>query len=191
MRVKAYAIDLVLVVLAAAAVVFMGLTFFTRQDTPHPMSGASPTGDALLGKKEPTIQALAPHGSVAAVALADQPAYELAVVFRTDCPYCEQTADTWSSLAEGVRRQHGRIVAVTPNATGSAQAWLRRHSLRVDKLIVPVDANDLVTKWSVTSVPLTLVLDPSGAIRFTHYGVLRSQDAKAALEALVTPPPNS
>ena len=179
---RSLVLDGVLVVLAAAAVTFMGLSYFRNRPAAAVAPSSIASDDRYIGKAlsiaSPRADTSAAQGPAASATHCPQ----LVVFFRSDCPYCEVTAPEWTRI---FRETHlASLVVVNAESRDIARSWLLSHNLPTAGLLAADESIELAETWNVTHVPMTVVTDAAGIVTYAHTGVLDHQAAAQVTQAL-------
>jgi peroxiredoxin len=159
-------VDAALVVLALVTVTFAALSYLRPRTVVTDPAGASLVGTRLSG-----IDVRDAQSNTRKFEFVGQPGRVLVLAYRSDCPFCEQNSVNWRSLVARVQRR-GRIVTLSPDSVAKAGEWVRRHNVRVDEDLIPVDFPGVMQSWHLVGVPTTLVVEPGGKVIFSKVGVL-------------------
>lgn len=104
----------------------------------------------------------------------------LVCVLRTTCPFCERTLPIWASIAK--RNPDIEILALVTDGPERAKQHPVIRSLPFPVLVA---SKDLLNRFKVSSVPQTIVLDPSGEVLMARRGRLDESDL-SDIEELLT-----
>lgn len=177
MHLKWRAMDVFLMLAATGVVVIAALSYIrpvrasTPVERPPDLSGA-------IGSSLAAVPVLTQTGGVDTFRLKPKTLPTLVILFRSTCEACERTSPLWKTLAADFRGR-ADLYAVSIEGTEVANEWLNRHKIVRDSLVLPADVADIVTKWHVPAVPITLVLSPDGIVRLAFVGVLgQSQESQ-------------
>jgi thiol-disulfide isomerase/thioredoxin len=94
----------------------------------------------------------------------------LVIVFKSTCPACERTAPLWKELAAGDTSVD--VIAINNEGTGTAREWLARHEITPTDLVIPAAPEDMIAKWGIPGVPVTLVVGNDGSVKAAHLGTI-------------------
>jgi len=175
-------VDILLVVLATAAVTIAAMSYLRSVRGSAPPLTLTARSQELIGKVLPRLPVLSTNGG-ASFAIDSSTASTVVLVFRSSCPFCERNSPNWRSLTDALAGR-ARVIAVSAEPIDSARAWLRTHGLKVDSLLIPANPADL-SAWYVPGVPLTLVTDRHARITYAKLGVLSTEDRRTVVETVV------
>lgn len=171
MSLRSRLVDSALIVLATAAVVLMGLSYFQGRRAPATTSGRPPD-ESYLGKKVLPTTA----GSVTArqeTPTAGPSCPKLVIFFRSNCPYCEATAPQWARIVQDAGLES--LIVVNAEGRDTATSWLSAHNLPEQVLLGANESLELAKRLDVDHVPVTMVTDAHGAVTYAHSGVVNDQ----------------
>lgn len=126
-----------------------------------------PLPELHVGQQLPALTGQAPGGASAIVSYAPGAAPVVLYLFRPDCPWCERNLDNLQALL-GNERQRYRLVGVSLDKTG-VRAYLRRHELHFDRVIVSVTPKE-ISAYDLVVTPTTLVISGQGRVLQAWYG---------------------
>jgi len=179
---RSLVLDGVLVVLAAAAVTFMGLTYFRNQPAAAVVPSSIISDDSYIGKTLSIASASADTSAAQVSATAATHCPQMVIFFRSDCPYCEATAPEWTRI---FRETHlASLIVVNAESRDTARSWLQSHNLPTAGLLTADESTELAKTWNVTHVPMTVVTDAAGIVSYAHTGMLDHQAASQVTQAL-------
>jgi peroxiredoxin len=105
-------------------------------------------------------------------------------IWATWCPPCRQEMPHLQVLHETFRPQGLRLVGVSIDASGADRAVRQfLDELGVDFMVVRDPADRVSSTFGAYGVPLTLLIDRGGIVRWRHLGPVTSTDAHL-LEAI-------
>ena len=107
----------------------------------------------------------------------------LLLVFRSTCPTCERTAPAWNRLSASEAWQTTAVGLEHPEG---AAAYGGVHMPKA-RIAVPVDIDRFTSRFRITVVPTTMLIDRTGRLLARHAGPLGKADL-AALRRHVEPP---
>ncbi len=148
-------------------------------------------GRGQIGTAAPTYDAVTLEGE--AFQLVDHRGeIVLLNIWATWCPPCRQEMPHLQILHERYREEGLRVVGVSIDATG-AERTVRRFldDVGVDFLVVLDPADRASNTFGAYGVPLTLLIDRGGMVRWRHLGPITSTDEgllSAIHEAIASPP---
>jgi len=88
--------------------------------------------------------------------------------FTTTCPHCRATVPAWKQIAASVN-----AVGVQLDSSHLAQDYVRDHGLQFP--VVHSSDRRLLRVYRVVGVPLTVVVDASGRVTYSHRGRITDQ----------------
>ncbi|MCR4440513.1 MAG: TlpA disulfide reductase family protein [bacterium] len=144
-------------------------------------------GRVLLGQKPLEIGQRAP--ALVALDLEGRPVEvksgpAVLIFFNTTCGSCAESAASWQAFAE--RLGQVRVVRVSADGREQTSTFVRRHG--VGFAVVADAEHRVLGKYRVSYVPLVVLLDEEGAIRFVQRYGQRTAEALAEVERLVSGP---
>jgi cytochrome c-type biogenesis protein CcmF len=104
--------------------------------------------------------------------------------WATWCPACKEDMPMLQTLAEEYRDRGVSVVGIAFQAGEAAIS----ESLRAAGVTYQVGVDDVgetVTRYGITGVPETFVIDADGVVRFVNVGALRESALRSELDALV------
>ena len=100
----------------------------------------------------------------------------------TTCPYCEATLPQWGRLAAASAGAGSAFVGVSLHALEQTRAYAAAHRIGWPLRVIAPDAEGQAPP--VAAVPLTLVLDAGGTVRWLWRGPLDEEALQEAVRAL-------
>lgn len=141
------------------------------------------------GYSVPTFHAVTIDGDSVTVGRAND-GRQLLIVFTTECPYCRASVGAWRRIIDAASREVPRIatLGITLDDGGSVPEYRREHDLRMPVLVFPDEK--LRRLYRARSVPLLVLLDPTGRVLYSRLGALEDEAAiDSVLDALTSPDP--
>jgi peroxiredoxin len=125
-----------------------------------------------LGQVQPTLRVRSLSGEELVIGETGPHRAQLLFFFSPSCPYCEESAPGWNRASASLR-DAGDSVEVYWISLGNAadsREWARTHGVRDPVLMMP--AGKPRATWRIKGVPLTLVLDWQGQVRYVRPSVI-------------------
>jgi peroxiredoxin len=98
---------------------------------------------------------------------------QLLLIFSPSCQFCRQSMPAWQSAAAQLAASADSVdvVWLSLGTADSTQAWANEHGVREPVLLMPKGKPRAT--WRIKGVPLTLVLDWQGQVRYVRGAVIR------------------
>ncbi len=112
---------------------------------------------------------------------------QVLAVFTSSCPYCRASLPVWRSLATGLDSlQDAEMVWLSLSPRDSTIRYAAEQRLPMDRVVLEPDAA-LLRAARIRGVPLTLVVDSGGIVRYVHAGVFTQLQADSIVLAARAP----
>jgi hypothetical protein len=168
-------IDAVIATFLGIAVLFLAASYAWPDNIVRVWRGdaAIPGKDVteLVGDTLPPVSVLDRKGGINEFAPANGAKPVLLVLFKSSCGACELTAPRWRQLLAGVPSTV-RKVALTTEGEDQALGWLQEHRITADELLLAAKPDDISLKWKVAGLPMTLLIDRNGVVKYAREGGL-------------------
>jgi peroxiredoxin len=106
---------------------------------------------------------------------------QILFVFNTTCGYCVATLPQWDALWRRFRRHPAvHVLGVSLHDDSLTQGYVRQHAIPYPVVRFPDER--LMRMYRAMGVPLTLLLDTVGTVRYVRAGAL----SEAAVDSLLT-----
>lgn len=109
---------------------------------------------------------------------------QVVAVFTTSCPYCRESQSSWRSLASRLDSLGDTdMVWLSLSPHDSTASYAVEQHLPVNRVMLGADAA-LLRAARIRGVPLTLVVDSGGVVKYVHAGIFtRAQEDSVVLAA--------
>ncbi len=111
----------------------------------------------------------------------------VAAFMTTTCPYCEEAIPNWQRLAEEVRADGYRFVAISLSMPDVTASYVREHGIRYP--VWAINSRFAYDKLQLRAVPATLLLGEGASILEIMYGELLGGDIRELRERLLAVAP--
>ena len=112
---------------------------------------------------------------------------QVLLFFNTTCPYCLNSVPTWNALTGlADSRDDVTAIGVALDSTHLVTAYRSDHDLRYP--VVELDDPRFVRLFRVTTVPLTMVIEPDGRVAYARRGQFASQVFVDSVRAVLDQP---
>jgi peroxiredoxin len=104
-------------------------------------------------------------------------------LFNSTCPYCRASIPAWTRLGADLEAAAGRGAAIGVSLDGpdTTRAYAARHALRYPVAVFPDGRTAAL--YRAGSVPVTMVVDSTGRVVYTHIGALNEGPAVDSVRA--------
>lgn len=111
---------------------------------------------------------------------------QLLFFLTTTCPYCRASLPAWKELAAQAEALGHIAIGVALDSLHLLGPYAREHELSFP--VVAFDDQRTTALYRAFRVPLTMVVDGTGRVRFAHIGVLTDAAAIDSVRAVLAPP---
>ncbi len=145
------------------------------------MSGCSKSESQLIGTKAPNF--ILEHldgGQVSLKSLAGKP-----VLLEFWAPWCPGCLDNIAPINELYSRFADRVHILAPaleENRSRLSAFVKKH--RISYPIV-LATRSLISDYKISTIPVTMIIDANGIIRYHHLGRMKIQEISKKLESLI------
>jgi peroxiredoxin len=126
-----------------------------------------------IGQVQPTLRAASLGGDSVTIGETRSHRAQLLLIFSPSCPFCRQSMPAWQRAAAQLAtpRDSVDVVWLSLGTADSTRAWADEHQVREPVLLMPKGKPRAT--WRIKGVPLTLVLDWQGQVRYVRGAVIR------------------
>ena len=103
----------------------------------------------------------------------------MVLAISTTCHFCNENAPFYDELVSQCKKQHVRTIAVLPQPTVEAEAYLKDKGIAVDDV-----RQAILSGLRINGTPTLLLVDGSGIVRSVWIGKLESSGEKEVLAKL-------
>ena len=112
---------------------------------------------------------------------------QVLLFFTTTCPYCLASVPSWNALGDlAEARSDVTAIGVAMDSTHLVEAYREHHGLRYP--IVELDDRRFARLFRVTTVPLTMVVEPDGRVTYARMGQFGNQVLVDSVRAVLDQP---
>lgn len=112
---------------------------------------------------------------------------QVLLFFNTTCPYCLNSVPTWNALTDlAESRDDVTAIGVALDSTHLVTAYRGDHDLRYP--VVELRDPRFTRLFRVTTVPLTMVIEPDGRVAYVRRGQFASQMLVDSVRAVLDRP---
>ncbi len=97
---------------------------------------------------------------------------QVLLFFTTTCPYCKASIPVWNAVATRGRELGFAVYGVVLDSLDLARAYVAEHGLTYP--VVPLPERRLAELYRIRRVPMMLVVDAAGRIRYARWGEVSS-----------------
>lgn len=127
-----------------------------------------------IGQVQPTLRAVTLDGDSVTIGETASHRAQVLLFFSPSCTYCRETAPSWKQVAQAlaVSRDSVDVLWVSTGDADSTRAWAAEHGLREPVVLMP--RGKARATWRIKGVPLTLITDWQGQVRYVRPSVIRT-----------------
>lgn len=129
-----------------------------------------------IGQVQPTLRLASLSGDSLTLGETRSHRAQLLLIFSPSCIYCRESMPAWRRAVAQVSavKDSVDVYWLSLGSLDSTRAWVEEHQVHEPVLLLPKGKTRAT--WRVKGVPLTLVLDWQGQVRYVRGAVIR-QDA--------------
>jgi peroxiredoxin len=130
----------------------------------------------------PTFRAATLDGDSVTIGFAAGGGRQVLFFLTTTCPYCIQSLESWRTVAAACDSLAGvQVFAVSLDSVAETRSYVGRHRLHVPVVLLP--EAKLAVLYRAHRVPVTMVLDSAGRVRYARRGVFEGREARDSVLA--------
>ena len=130
----------------------------------------------------PTFRAATLDGDSVTIGRTGAGGRQLLLFLTTTCPFCIQSLESWRTLAAACDSLTGvQVYAVSLDSAAETRLYADRHRLRMPVAFVP--EAKLTVLYRAHRVPVTMVIDSAGRVRYARRGVFEGREARDSVLA--------
>ena len=135
-----------------------------------------------VGMFVPTFRAATLDGDSVTIGRVGGGGRQVLFFLTTTCPYCIQSLESWRALAAACDSLDGvDVYVVSLDSIAETRLYVGRHRLRAPVAFLP--EAKLAALYRAHRVPVTMVVDSAGRVRYARRGVFEGREARDSVLA--------
>jgi methylamine dehydrogenase accessory protein MauD len=128
-----------------------------------------------VGQVQPAMRVATLDGDSAVIGETTPNRAQVLIFFSPSCEFCRRSAPSWKSVADSLfgDRRSVDVVWVSLGNVDSTRLWVRQHQVSGTVALMPRGKPRAL--YRVKAVPLTLVLDAQGQVRYVRPSVIATR----------------
>ena len=145
------------------------------------------TQNPRAGIHVPIYEATSSAGEAVRLGQPEPGTRQVLLFFNTTCPYCLNSVPTWNALTDlADSRDDVTAIGVALDSTHLVAAYRSDHDLKYP--VVELHDPRFVRLFRITTVPLTMVIEPDGRVAYARRGQFASQTFVDSVRAVLDRP---